>query len=140
MDWLLGVLWLILWIFLWYRVFYFQYKNRFLIDEMRTHLKNSRKENEAMKADCIEFSQQNKLLKWKVAELLDKNNDLSKIVSELSRYYYHMKVASEKASELVKLLHLPDEQIDWKIQKHANLSQNSIVNVQNKNVATKKFF
>jgi hypothetical protein len=40
--------------------------------------------------------QQNEILKEKVSELLDKNEDLSQVTSELSKYYYHMKKASEK--------------------------------------------
>jgi hypothetical protein len=51
-----------------------------------------------------EYVQQNGILKQKVTELLEKNDDLSDVVSELSKYYVHLKKAAEKSTELNKFL------------------------------------
>ncbi len=59
------------------------------------------------------------VLKEKTSELLDKNEDLTQVISELSKYYYHLKKASEKTKELVKYLSSPDESIEEKMQKYA---------------------
>ena len=47
---------------------------------------------------------------------MTKNDDLSRIVSELSRYYYHLKLGAEKASELEKILHIFDKDIEEKMK------------------------
>ena len=47
---------------------------------------------------------------------MTKNDDLSRIVSELSRYYYHIKLGAEKASELEKVLHIFDKDIEEKMK------------------------
>ena len=60
---------------------------------------------------------QNKILKEKTTELLEKNDDLNEVVSELSKYYVHMKKASEKTQELNDYLTDPDDTIEEKIKK-----------------------
>ena len=68
-----------------------------------------------------EYTQQNTLLKQKTMELLDRNDELSDVVAELSKYYVHIKKASEKTSELNKFLQEPsdiivdlfDKEIQW---------------------------
>ncbi|MBU0626730.1 hypothetical protein KKG31_06680 [Patescibacteria group bacterium] len=64
-----------------------------------------------------EFTQQNGILKEKITELLDKNDDLSDVVSELSKYYVHLKRAAEKTTELTKFLHTPNPDIEEKMQQ-----------------------
>jgi len=63
-----------------------------------------------------EYLQQNTILKEKTWEFLNKNDDLSKVVWELSKYYYHIKKAAEKADELNKYLTEPDPEIEEKMQ------------------------
>jgi hypothetical protein len=48
--------------------------------------------------------------------LIAKNDDLSKIVWELSRAYYRIKLASEKVDELHALLKVDDKQLEEKMQ------------------------
>lgn len=95
-----------------YGVFYLRYENRQIIDELRSHLKETKKDLQHAIHELEEHLQQNLILKEKTTELLAKNEDLSQIVWELSRYYYHIKVWAEKASELAKLLQLPDSNIE----------------------------
>lgn len=49
-------------------------------------------------------------------ELLEKNDDLSDVVAELSKYYVHLKKAAEKTTELSKYLHTPNPSIEEKMQ------------------------
>ncbi|MEI7562666.1 MAG: hypothetical protein WCJ39_02930 [bacterium] len=62
--------------------------------------------------------QQNALLKQKVTELLDKNDDLGDVVSELSKYYVHLKKAAEKSTELNKFLQTPNPNIEEKMEQY----------------------
>ena len=75
-----------------------------------------------------EYTLQNQILKEKTTELLDKNDELNEVVSELSTYYVHIKKASEKTQELNEYLSNPDETIEEKIKKN------------NKSDKEKKFF
>lgn len=68
-----------------YAIFYFRYDNRHFIDELRNNLANARQDLENASADAAEFEQQNIILRDKVTSLITKNDDLSKIVSDLSR-------------------------------------------------------
>jgi predicted transcriptional regulator len=61
---------------------------------------------------------QNKILKEKTTELLEKNDDLNEVVSELSKYYVHIKKASEKTQELNEYLTDPDDTIEERIKKN----------------------
>ncbi len=125
-----------------YTIFYFQYANRHIVNEMRANLKLYKKEIESMSADAQEHMQQNILLKQKVTELYEKNDDLSKVVSELSRYYYHMKVGSEKINELAKIMQTPDGDIEEKVAKLVGGTPLIAASHPEKNVNTsgKKFF
>jgi|GEM_PF-6363666 len=57
--------------------------------------------------DRLEYEQQNIILKDEISDLYKKNDDLTYIVSELSRYYYHMKKVSAKMDELSADLRQP---------------------------------
>lgn len=105
---------------LWYLIFYFRYKHRNTIDELRSNLNEANKEIEYLTWELEEFVQQNGILKQKTTELLEKNDDLSDVVSELSKYYVHLKKAAEKTSELTKFLQTPSQSIEEKIELYAN--------------------
>jgi acetolactate synthase small subunit len=49
--------------------------------------------------------------------LLLQNEDFSKMVSELSRYYYRIKQWSSKLKELVDIMEVYDEKMDQKITR-----------------------
>ncbi|MBO4516419.1 hypothetical protein J5751_03150 [bacterium] len=78
-----------------------------------------------------EYTQQNTLLKQKTMELLDRNDELSDVVAELSKYYVHIKKASEKTSELNKFLQEPSDVIEEKIKK---FSQKEDIDVSNEKI------
>lgn len=100
----------------WYTIFYFRYDNKHFIDELRNNLTNARSELDKTRSDAAEFEQQNVILRNKVTDLIAKNNDLSKIVWELSRAYYRIKLAWEKIDELQSLLKIDDKQLEDKMQ------------------------
>lgn len=99
----------------WYAIFYFRYDNKHFVDELRNNLSTARQDLETTIQDAAEFEQQNIILRDKVTALLEKNDDLSKMVSDLSRGYYRLKQASEKAQELNELLKVSDPQLEEKI-------------------------
>jgi len=99
-----------------YFVFYLRYQHRDTVDQLRGNLKDAAKEIQYLSNELDEFVQQNALLKQKTMELLEKNDDLSDVVSELSKYYVHMKKAAEKTTELSKFLHTPNPNIEEKMQ------------------------
>lgn len=100
----------------WYAIFYFRYDNKHFIDELRNNLTNARNELDKIRQDAAEFEQQNIILRDKVTDLIGKNDDLSKIVGELSRAYYRIKLAGEKIDELHALLKIDDKQLEEKMQ------------------------
>lgn len=79
-------------------------------------MSNTRAELEKASLDANEYEQQNIILREKVTDVLTKNDDLSKIVGELSRAYYRIKLAAEKIDELQNLLKIDDKQLEEKIQ------------------------
>jgi len=101
-----------------YLVFYFRYEHKDTVNELRSNLKEASKELHHINIELEEFTQQNTILKEKMTEILEKNDELSEVVSELSKYYYHMKKASEKTAELIKFLQSPDEQIEEKMERY----------------------
>ncbi|MDR0860756.1 MAG: hypothetical protein LBO09_07480 [Candidatus Peribacteria bacterium] len=64
-------------------------------------------------------------MKTKAGELLDKNDELNDVVAELSKYYVHIKKASEKSSELSKYLMEPDPDLEEKIHKQLKKEKKS---------------
>lgn len=107
---------------------------------MRKHNKSLSKELEQVSQDAEEYKQQNVILREKTVELLRKNDDLTKIVSELQRYYYHVKVAAEKVQELANFLQLPDEKIVDRIKQYNPEVENEEVSQVQKQSWKKEFF
>lgn len=115
------VLWVaILGVGLGYLFFYLRYGATSIIEELRKNLKLANEEIDYLNNELEEYQQQNVILKEKTTELLEKNDDLATVVAELSKYYIHIKRASEKSHELNSLLSSPDEKIQEKILEYAN--------------------
>lgn len=64
----------------------------------------------------MEYEQQNIILKDEIEGLYVKNDDLTHVVSELSRYYYHMKKISDKMQDLARDLQQPLEDMDMRMK------------------------
>ena len=101
-------------------IFYFRYEQRGIVDDMRNHLEKNDQDMQAMKIDLIEYIEQNKILKEKANDLLIKNDDLSKMVAELSRYHQYLKNGYEKAKELADFLKIFEIDTDSKIKYTTN--------------------
>ena len=101
-----------------YLVFYFRYQHRDTVNELRSNLKEAGKEVQYLSNELDEYVQQNAILKQKVTELLERNDDMSDVVSELSKYYVHLKKAAEKSTELNKFLQTPSPNIEEKMQQY----------------------
>ena len=76
---------------------------------MRSNLKEASKEVHDLQDELDEYTAQNIILKEEVTKLLTKNDDLTDVVTELSKYYVHIKKAAEKSTELNKFLQDPSE-------------------------------
>lgn len=111
------VLSFLLWWWVWYLVFYVRFAQREIVSDLRRHLKWAQKELQHISSELDEHMQQNYLLKEKMTEMITTNNDLNKVVGQLSRYYYHIKVWAEKVLELAEFLKLPDESIEDKMKR-----------------------
>jgi len=123
---------LIIWWAIWYAIFYFRYQHKDTINHLRSSLKEANKELQLVQTELEEFTEQNIILKEETTKLLEKNDDLTDVVTELSKYYVHIKKAAEKTTELNKFLQEPDEEILEKID---------IINKKNtKELDEKKFF
>ncbi len=107
---------LILGIWVGYLVFYFRYIDRRLVDDLRGSVGNLQDELTTLQVSTKEFEEQNRILKTKVSELLMKNDDLTKITSELYRYYHRIKEWYAKALELADMLKSFDKEFDEKIK------------------------
>lgn len=70
--------------------------------------------------DRLEYEQQNIILKDEISDLYKKNDDLTYIVSELSRYYYHMKKVSAKMDELSADLRQPLWDLDSRMSLYTH--------------------
>ncbi|MFA6255766.1 MAG: hypothetical protein WC606_01160 [Candidatus Absconditabacterales bacterium] len=99
-----------------YFIFYLRYQHKDTVNQLRSNLKDAAKEIQYLSGELDDYVQQNALLKQKTMELLEKNDDLSDVVTELSKYYVHLKKAAEKTTELSKYLHTPNPDIEEKMQ------------------------
>ena len=88
------------------------------MNELRSHLKEANKQIQHLQEELDEYMLQNQILKEEATKLLDKNDNLNEVVSELSTYYVHIKKASEKTQELNEYLASPDEMLEEKIRKN----------------------
>ena len=102
----------------WYLFFYRRYENKELIHELRKHNLDLKYAFQECDRDRLEYEQQNIILKEEITLLYQKNDDLTHVVSELSRYYYHMRKISDKMSELSDCLQQPLEDLDSKISPY----------------------
>lgn len=108
-------------------IFYRRYENRELVNELRKHVKELTHDCAAMNSDIREFEQQNIVLKEELTQIYEKNDDLTDVVSELSRYYYHMRKASEKMTDLVRYLQVPDDALTTRIESYVGRDHDSLI-------------
>ncbi len=106
-----------------YLIFYRKYENRELVNELRKHNIELKQMFQSCDRDRMEYEQQNEILKDEISELYQKNDDLTHVVSELSRYYYHMKKISTKMSELSQYLQQPLDDLDQKMSPYFSHSE-----------------
>lgn len=122
----------IIWWIVWYVIFYFKYQHKDTINHLRSNFKEANKELHEVQSALEEYTAQNEILKEEVTKLLEKNDELTEIVTELSKYYVHIKKAAEKTTELHKFLQEPDEEIQEKIDHRSKKENNEF--------SEKKFF
>ena len=84
---------------------------------MREKFHQLQKDYEAQQSSLRTVGDQNNLLKTKAQQLLHQNEDYTRMVSELSRYYYRIKQGADKMKELVQILDIHDENIEGKLTR-----------------------
>jgi len=126
MQYFLYLLSAVVWWLIGYMIFYRRYENRELVNELRKHVKELTHDCAAMNSDIREFEQQNIVLKEELTQIYEKNDDLTDVVSELSRYYYHMRKASEKMTDLVRYLQIPDDALTMRIESYVGKDRDSL--------------
>lgn len=99
-----------------YLIFYRRFANRELVNELRKNNIELKHAFQSSDRDRMEYEQQNIILKDEIEGLYIKNDDLTHVVSELSRYYYHMKKISDKMDDLARDLQQPLEDMDRKMK------------------------
>lgn len=104
---LLGLIigWLI-----WYMIAYARFGNAKIIEELRSSYAQLEEDLQQQSGQLQEFSLQNKILKSRAQQLLDQNEDYSKVISQLSRFYFRLKQTSDKLKELTALVSVVDEE------------------------------
>lgn len=123
MDIIIWIVCIVIGIGVGYLIFYFRYMDRSLVDDLRKTIEEQQQHIQHTMIDAKEFEEQNRILKTKVSELLLKNDDLTKITSELYRYYHRIKESHNKALELVDMLKSFDNEFDEKMTIHWGTKQ-----------------
>lgn len=95
-----------------YIIFYWRFADREIVSELRKHNLELKHQITEIDRDRMEFEQQNIIFRDEITWLYQKNDDLTKVVSELSRYYYHLKKISHKMTDLARDLQQPLENLD----------------------------
>lgn len=96
--------------FVWYMIAYSRFGNAKLIEELRNSYAKLEQELSDHVSQLQEFAIQNKILKSRAQQLLDQNEDYSKVISQLSRYYFRLKQAHDKLKELSLLVSVVEEE------------------------------
>lgn len=117
MTWIYILLALVLWWWLWYAIAYTKFGNVHMVQELKDKFVYLQKEYEEQQLFHADLAEQNRILKQQAHMLLQQNEDFSKMVSELSRYYYRIKQWSSKLKELVDIMEVYDEHMDKKITR-----------------------
>lgn len=95
---------------IWYMIAYARFGNAKIIEELRTSYGQLEDDLQQQAIQLQEFAVQNKILKSRAQQLLDQNEDYSKVISQLSRFYFRLKQTSDKLKELTALVSVVDEE------------------------------
>lgn len=104
------LLWLLIGGLIWYMIAYARFGNAKIIEELRTSYGQLEDDLQQQTSQLHEFSLQNKILKSRAQQLLDQNEDYTKVISQLSRFYFRLKQTSDKLKELTALVSVVDEE------------------------------
>lgn len=89
---------------------YGRFGNAKIIEELRNSYLQLEEDLQQQSTQLQEFSIQNKILKSRAQQLLEQNEDYTKVISQLSRFYFRLKQTSDKLKELSALVAVVDEE------------------------------
>ncbi len=104
------ILWLLIGWLIWYMIAYGRFGNAKIIEELRNSYLQLEEDLQQQSTQLQEFSIQNKILKSRAQQLLEQNEDYTKVISQLSRFYFRLKQTSDKLKELSALVAVVDEE------------------------------
>jgi len=104
------ILGLLIWGMLWYIIAYSRFGNAKIIEELRTSYARLEEDLQQQMSQTSELTIQNKILKSRAQQLLDQNEDYSRVISQLSRFYFRLKEVNWKLKELTSLVAVVDEE------------------------------
>lgn len=104
------LLWLIVGAAIGYMIAYSRFGNAKVVEELRTSYSQLDQDFVQQSEQMQEYALQNKILKSRAQQLLDQNEDYSKVISQLSRYYFRLKQANDKLKELHTLVSIVEEE------------------------------
>lgn len=104
------ILWLLIWGMLWYIIAYSRFWNAKIIEELRSSYARLEEDLQEQMSQTSELTIQNKILKSRAQQLLDQNEDFSRVISQLSRFYFRLKEVNWKLKELTSLVAVVDEE------------------------------
>lgn len=152
MEYIFYILSFVVWALLGYFIFFATYKNKKVVDELKSNLKKSQTEVTALKDERDELKSQNDILKESVIDYKTKKEELSNIVSDIAIYISRIKEWLDLSKKLQRTLSVYDEETEEKIkeikeeiEKKNNTDDNQKIdwdsknwNIENKSF--KKFF
>lgn len=95
---------------LWYIIAYSRFWNAKIIEELRSSYARLEEDLQEQMSQTNEMTIQNKILKSRAQQLLDQNEDFSRVISQLSRFYFRLKEVNWKLKELHALVAVVDEE------------------------------
>lgn len=117
MEYVFYILSFVVWSLLGYFIFFATYKNKKVVDELKTNLKKSQTEVATLKDERDELKSQNDFLKESVIENKTKKEELSNIVSDIAIYISRIKEWLDLSRKLQRILSVYDEETEEKIKE-----------------------
>ena len=105
------------WIWVWYGVAHLRYWNTETIATLRNEHRTLIDEHEQLSNQYTQLSAAQELIKVKAKELVKQNEDYSKIISQLNRYYYQLQSLRETLQWVYEKLGPADDAFESKLER-----------------------
>ncbi len=107
----------VLWWFIWYWAFYFSYKDRKNVEELKSTLLIKSEENERLSKEHEEISQENDFLREEAQRLDSENKNYKEIVAKLQWNNHLIDKLKALIKESANLLWVYDKEVEYEVKK-----------------------